>query len=313
MARKPRLYRMPVHNTTRRIAFSMAGTTQNLLACAIASVLGISCMAQGAATVPDAAALVKKSVSVNDADWAVQPKYSHIERDVDVKIGQDGKASGKQEKTYRVMIIGGSPYNQLIALNGEPLSPARRAQEEEKLKAEITRRGQESNSAKSARIQKYQKERAEEHLLMNEMVKAFRFKLSGEESVGGHACYVLDATPNPDYEPPVAKARVLTGMKGRLWIEKGSYHWAKVHAQVFEPVQFGLFVAKVRPGTQFELVQSPIADGAWLPSHFSESVNATVLGIYSIRNRSDEYYSDYHRGKAGSHGSEGAVARSSKQ
>jgi hypothetical protein len=293
----------------------MVGTTQHLRpwACAVACVLAISCLAPGAATVPDVTAIVKKSVSVNDADWAVQPQYSHIEHDVNVKIGQDGKASGKQEKTYRVMMIGGSPYNELIALNGEPLSSARRSQEEEKLKAEITKRGQESKNAKSARIQKYQKERAEEHLLMNEMVKAFRFKLSGEESVGGHACYVLDASPNPDYKPPVEKARVLTGMKGRLWIEKGSYHWAKVHAQVFEPVEFGLFVAKVRPGTQFELIQSPIADGPWLPSHFSESVNASVLGVYNIRNRSDEYYSDYRRGNAGLDVSEGPVAQSSKQ
>lgn len=287
-----------VHNTDQGELVPMLRTCQmwRLAACTGIFVLTIPLLSRGAAVEhPDAASVVRKSVSVNDGDWAAQPQYSHTERDVDVKVGQDDKASEKQQKTYRVMMIDGSPYNQLIALNGEPLAPLQKSQEAAKLKAEIARREQQSPGARSARIQKYQKERAEEHLLMNEMAKAFTFKLSGEESIGGHACYVLDAAPNPDYRPPVAKAKVLTGMKGRLWIEKDSYHWAKVHAQVFEPVEFGLFVAKVRPGTQFELVQSPVADGTWLPSHFSESVDARVLGIYSIRSRSDEYYSDYQR------------------
>ena len=291
-----------MHNTNQGDKVLMFRAVKNLRLPASAAfcVLTASWLASGAVQVPDAAFIVKRSVSVNDGDWAAQPHYSHNERDVNVKVGQDGKASEKQQKTYRVMMIDGSPYNELIALNGEPLTPPQKSQEKDKLKAEIARRQQQSQSARSTRIQKYQKERAEEHLLMNEMAKAFVFKLSGEESVGGHACYVLDATPNPDYRPPVEKARVLTGMKGRLWIEKDSYHWAKVHAQVFQPVEFGLFVAKVRPGTQFELLQSPVADGAWLPSHFSESVDARVLGIYSIRSHTDEYYSDYQLQNAAS-------------
>jgi hypothetical protein len=278
-------------------------------ACAAACVL-TSLSLSSAVSRPDAAAIVKNSVNVNDADWKAQPEYSHDERDVNVKIGQDGNVTGKQEKTYRVMMIDGSPYSKLIAVNGEPLSAAQKSQEAAKLKAEIARRGQQSKSARAARIQKYQRERAEEHLLMNEMAKAFTFKLFGEEAVGGHTCYVLDATPNPNYRPSVEKARVLTGMNGRLWIEKGSYHWAKVRAEVFKPVEFGFFVAKVRPGTEFELVQAPIADGAWLPARFSQSINARVLGFYSIRNRTDEYYSAYQRQNARSKPGQGSPGAS---
>lgn len=275
--------------------FGIARSLRILTCASVCLITSLLPLGRAATQRPNAAAIVKSSVSVNDADWRAQPAYSHDERDVNVKIGQDGKESGKQEKTYRVMMIDGSPYSKLIAVNGEPLSAAQKSQEAARLKSEIARRSQQSKSARSARIQKYQKERAEEHLLMNEMVKAFTFKLSGEETVGGHPCYVLDATPNPNYRPSVEKARVLTGMKGRLWIEKGSYHWAKVHAEVFTPVEFGFFVAKVRPGTQFELLQTPLADGAWLPSRFSQSINARVLGLYSIRNRTDEYYSAYQR------------------
>jgi hypothetical protein len=265
----------------------LAGTAFSIL------VLTSLCFAD--TKIPDPSEIIKKSVAVNDSDWKQQPNYTHQERDVNAKVGSNGNITSKEEKTYRVHMIEGSPYNELIAVNGEPLDAEQRKQEEAKLKAEITKRANESKSARASRIDNYKKERGEEHLLLHQMVEAFNFKLSGEEKIDGHECYVLDATPNPDYQPPVTKARVLTGMKGRLWIAKDTYHWVRVHAKVVKPVEFGLFIAKVRPGTEFELDQSPVDGSVWLPSHFSQSVDARVLGFYGIRTREDEYYSDYER------------------
>lgn len=240
-----------------------------------------------------AAEIVKKSVAVNDADWGQQPVYSNQEREVNAKVNADGKVSSKQEKTFRVHMINGSPYNELLAVNDQPLSAAQKQQEEAKLKAETKRRARESSGARANRVGKYKKDRAQEHLLMHEMISAFNFKLVGEANVNGHECYVLDAIPNPGYKPGMEKARVLTGMKGRLWIDKENFHWVRVHAQVVKPVDFGFFIAKVRPGTEFELDQTPINGTVWMPSHFSQSVNARVLGVYGIRNREDDYFSDY--------------------
>jgi hypothetical protein len=248
--------------------------------------------------------LIKKSVVANDSDWKALPNYSHEERDVEGKLDSSGHLRNKEGKTYRVMMIEGSPYNELIALNGEPLGRDRQQEEEAKLNAERRKRAAESQDARSTRIEKYKRERAEEHLLMQQMVAAFHFRMSREEKIDGHDCYVLDAIPNPDYRPPVSKARVLTGMKGRLWVDKQTYHWVRVHAQVVKPVEFGLFIAKVRPGTEFELNQAPLDGRIWLPAHFSESVDARVLGLYALRTHRDEYYSNYQRigSGSGSHG-----------
>jgi hypothetical protein len=81
-------------------------------------------------------------------------------------------------------------------------------------------------------------------------------------------------------------------MKGHLWIDKAEYHWVKVEAEVINPVQFGFFIAQVKPGTRFELEQSPVG-GVWLPKRFTESVNASLFGIYGMRSRQEEVYSDY--------------------
>lgn len=241
---------------------------------------------------PSVTELIKKSVAANTADWNAQPQYSHREREIKSKVDGSGHIQLGQSKTYEISMLLGSPYSRLVEIDGQPLSRQQQDEEQSKMSAEIARRRSESVSEHQARVSKYQTGRAEEHMLMQQMVQAFTFTIAGEQQVNGVNCYVLDARPNPLYNPPVEKARVLLGMKGRLWIDKEHYHWVKVQAEVVNPVPFGLFVAKVKPGTRFELEQALTGD-VWLPKHFSESVNATVFGFYGVRSKEDDLYSDY--------------------
>jgi hypothetical protein len=239
-----------------------------------------------------AAEIIRRSVATNTADWKAQPQYAHEEFDRKSKVDGSGAVHGQQSRTYEVVMIDGSPYNRLITINNEPLRANQAAQEKAKMQREILRRQNESATERAARIAKYQNGRAEEHMLMQQMTEAFSFRLAGEETVEGADCYVLEATPRPDYHPPVERARVLTGMRGRLWIDKTGYHWAKVQAEVISPVAFGLFLAQVKPGTKFELRQAPVG-GVWLPKSFTQSVNASVLGLYGYRTNEEEHYSGY--------------------
>ena len=245
-------------------------------------------------TSSSAAEIIHRSVAVNTSDWKAQPNFSFREDDTKSKIDSSGRVRPEQSKTYEVMMIEGTPYYRLIAISNEPLSRLQQQQEQKKMNAEIVRRQNESARERQARLSKYRNTRAEEHMLMQEMVAAFTFHLIGEERIEGTDCYVLDALPNPDYHASVERAKVLTGMKGRLWIDKAHYHWVRVRAEVTSPVEFGLFIAKVKPGTSFELDQAPVGD-VWLPKSFIETVNATVLGIYGMRTREEEHYSAYHQ------------------
>ena len=191
-------------------------------------------------------------------------------------------------------MIDGSPYNKLISINGKPLSSSQASGEEARLQQEVARRQRESPAARLKRIAEYQKERRQDHALFSEMVKAFDYKLDSEETVDGRRCFVLDATPKPGYQPPSRETEVLKGMRGRMWVDEQQYQWVKVHAEVFQPVRFGLFIARVNPGTEFNLEQRPVQGNLWLPSHFSMRVRARVL--FATRNSSDdETYSNYHR------------------
>lgn len=239
---------------------------------------------------PNVGDLIRRSVANNDRNWKAAPSYSFVERDVITKKGKTTR------RKYRVVMIEGSQYNVLIGENGEPLSGPRAAEEEKKLQQEIARRRSESPSARARRIGEYQMGRRQDHNLMREMVKAFDFKLAGREQVNGRDCWVLDATPHPGYVPPTRDTKVLTGMKGRMWIDASEYQWVKVHAEVFRPVAFGLFIAHVQPGTEFTLEEAPIGQGLWMPIRLVTKVHATALIIWSENSIDDETYTDYRFG-----------------
>jgi hypothetical protein len=236
---------------------------------------------------PDGQEIVRRSVAAQTADWKAAPNYSFVERDT---VAKHGAATSK---TYEVLMIDGSQYNKLIAAGGRPLSSGEQAEEDRKIQQEIQRRKQESPSARAKRVAKYQRERQQDHALMMEMAEAFSFKLAGSEKVDGHDTWVLEATPKPGYQPKTRDTKVLTGMKGKLWVDKEQYHWVKVDAEVFKPVSFYGFLAKVGPGTRFILENEPVAGGVWLPKHFAVKVNSSTLGFINHDSNNDETYRDY--------------------
>jgi hypothetical protein len=95
---------------------------------------------------------------------------------------------------------------------------------------------------------------------MQQLTEAFDFTLAGEERMGNHRVYVLDATPRAGYKPPNTETEVLTGMRGKLWIDKKTYQWVKVEAEVIHPVSIAGFLAKVEPGNRFELEKIPVGN-----------------------------------------------------
>jgi hypothetical protein len=240
----------------------------------------------GFAATPSVEEIVSRSVDATKSDWAEAPKYSFLERDVESKHENIAK-------TFRVLMIDGSPYNLVTAIGDVPLSPEEKAAEQRKLAREIEKRHNESDRERRRRIAKYDKESEHDHAMLQDMVNAFHFQLTGDAQVDGHDCWVLDAQPKPGYEPVNREGHVLRGMRGRLWIDKATYQWVKVHAEVVKPVSFYGFLAKVAPGTEFDLEQEPVTSGIWMPKAFHMKVRASALGFFSEDSNENDTYRDY--------------------
>lgn len=231
----------------------------------------------------DVTSIIQRSVAANRIDWNAAPAYNHFERD---------RADGGS-RTFEEMMIFGSPYERLVAIDDKDLSSRQRAAEQEKLDAVIARRQHESARQRSRRVAAYAKQRARDHLLMDQLTQAFNFTFLGEQKLDGFDVYVLRATPRPDYRPPNLESQILRGMEGKLWIDKNSFQWVKVEAQVIHPVSMAGFLASVEPGTRFELEKMPIAANVWLPKHFAVKSHARIL-FFDHNTVDDESYFNYH-------------------
>jgi len=234
----------------------------------------------------DVDTIIQRSVEANAADWKAAPDYDYIERD---------RQQGGGTKTHEELMILGSPYERLVAVNGKPLSREQQTQEQQKLERTMVERQKESQQERGPRIAKYEKERESDHVLMEQLTEALDFKLVGEQKLGSQEVYVLKATPHPGYEPPNNEAKVLTGMEGKLWIDKKTFQWVKVEATVIRPVSIEGFLAEVEPGTHFELEKMPLADNIWLPNHFAMKSQAKILFLFTRKSQADETYYGYHK------------------
>jgi hypothetical protein len=244
--------------------------------------------ASAAAFASSADEIVRRSVANMEANWKQAPNYSWTERDIESQHG-----SKKTEKTYEVLMIEDSQYNKLVALNGRPLTPDQEAEQERKLQQEIQKRRNESKRERARRMAKYLKERSQDHAMIKEMVEALSYKIKGETTLDGRQVWILEAEPKPGYVPKTRDAKVLSGMRGTLWIDKTAEQWVKVEAQVFKPVAFYGFLAKVGPGTRFTLEQEPISATLWMPKRFSVNVVASALGFINQNSSEEDTYRNY--------------------
>jgi hypothetical protein len=234
---------------------------------------------------PSVQEIVHRSAQAIREDWEKAPDFDFCEVD----------QNSKNAKTYLVMMVSGSPYNRLVAVNGSALSPEIQRAEAEKLATTILQRQKETPEARRKRIAQYEKERRRDQQLLEELTSAMEFRLVGSETVNSHETYVLNAEPKRSYVPKSLATKVLTGMRGRLWIDQSSYRWVKVKAEVVHPVTIEGFLARVEPGTQFELEETPVdsPSGIWLASRFAVRSRATILWLFPKSSMQDETYFHY--------------------
>ena len=234
---------------------------------------------------PDAAMIVRRSVEANLRNYEALPRFDYFK----VERRPDGTS-----RTFEEIMLFGSRYSRLTAVNGEALSQERERDEKQKLERVVKSRAGESPADRTRRVAGYQQERQRDQLLLNEMGNAFDFTMSGEQLLEGHEVYILKARPRRGYKPPNNRAKVLTGMEGTLWIEKNTFQWARVEARVMRPVSIEGFLARVEPGTRLELKHAPLSGDLWMPAHFSMKARATILFLFSKADEEDESYYGYH-------------------
>lgn len=183
----------------------------------------------------------------------------------------------------------------LIALNGKPLTPEQKQQEEARLSHLM------SDPNALAKKKKQEREDAQNtERILKALPDAFLYEYDGTEigrtGVGkqGDQLVRLKFRPNPNYDPPTHTEQVLTGMQGTMLIDATECRLARIDGTLFKQVGFGWgILGHLDKGGKFLVEQGDVGEKHWEITHMNLSFTGKVLLFKSLNIKSDENYTDF--------------------
>jgi hypothetical protein len=209
--------------------------------------------------------IVRKSVELDQADWARMKDYTWIARETD--RGLDSRGNVKSEKTdlWETVVLYGEPHRRMLERDGKPLSAEDQRKEQQKLDKAVAKLQHESPEQRARRVAEYEKEREKDREFLREVPDLFDFKLLGDQKIDGHDVWAISATPKPGYRPKHSDAKPLLKVQVKMWIDKAEYQWVRLEAETTGTISFGLFIVRLDPGAKLVFEQTRVNDEVWLP------------------------------------------------
>ena len=221
--------------------------------------------------------------------------YTYIQREEEHTLDGKGQIKSTEIHTREVLMIYGEQVERLVAKNDKPLSDKDAAKEEARIQKIIDKRKGESESDRQKRLKKEEKEHEDDRKFVSEVSDAYTFRLVGSEMVGNRDTYVIDADPRPGFQPRSKEAKLLSKVRGRIWIDKAERQWVKLDVQLLDTISFGLFLARLHKGSRILAEQTRINDEVWLPRRESAKVDARVALLKNFNIEEDVSYRDYKK------------------
>jgi hypothetical protein len=107
---------------------------------------------------------------------------------------------------------------------------------------------------------------------------------------------VLDYAPNPKFNAPTTESQALSGLRGRIWIDRNAKTIVRMTGEIFQPVNFGWgILAHIYPGGKLDLEQAVALDGRWNMTSFHEHVTVKALMVKTINVNSEVHSFDFQQ------------------
>jgi hypothetical protein len=260
---------------------------------------GSQALAQTAAL--DARDIIKQSLAAGERNAQRSRGYISRSRVVEKQIDANGSVRSEIVKGYETLAIDGVRVRKLVTKNDKPLPADEARNEDERIRKIVQERRNESSAAKAKRLDERKKNREKEHEFNREILDAFYFKTVGEETIAGRKNWVIEATPRPGYEPKEMRAKILSHLKGKVWIDQEDKLWTKVDAVGIDPFSLGFgIIAKLEQGAHLYFEQTRLEDGTWVMRQSGIRATAHVAMVKRMGIHRVSTFHDYRKVPSGS-------------
>ena len=209
--------------------------------------------------------LVRRSIAQDQLDWVRMQDYVWQAQSVERHFDSHGKVTSTKQEKWETLILDGDAHRRMLERDGKPLSPDEQRAEQKKLDEIADKLNSETPQEKQRRLEQNEKQRKREFAFLSEIPDLFDLRLDGESTIDGHPVWVVSGAPRPGAQAKSRDAKMLLKIRGRMWIDKTTYQWAKVEGETTGTISWGLFLARLNPGAKLTFEQSEIGPGLWLP------------------------------------------------
>ena len=248
---------------------------------------------------PDPYELVRCSLRADDRNWERLPEYEWVEWVRKVDFDKHGRPKKTDVKAFQVLQIEGTPYRRLISRFDKPLSPEEEESERIKLERAIAERKAETPKQRARRIREYQKRTRRIRDALHEITEAFVFEMAGEDEAEGRPVWVIQARPRRGYRPRTSRAKLFTGLEGRLYIDKETCNWVRAEAELVKDLWFGLFLVHMSRGGTVLVENAPVDGDFWAPVRLQYRVKLRIGFFKLLHFEQDIRYRNYHKAGVG--------------
>ena len=111
----------------------------------------------------------------------------------------------------------------------------------------------------------------------------------------GRPVWVVSGAPRPGAKAKSRDAKMLLKVRGRMWIDKATYQWARVEAETTDTISWGLFLARLNAGAKMIFEQTEVNSELWLPKRLLLTGSGRVGLIKRLAQDQEIQWSNYKR------------------
>jgi hypothetical protein len=251
--------------------------------------------AAAAALAQDPREIVRRSIAQDQLDWMRMKDYTWQAQSVERHFDSHGKVQSTKREKWETLILYGQPQRRMLEKDGSPLSPQELRNEDKKLDEASRKLSSESPSQKLHRLEESNKLRKREFAFLSEIPELFDLRLEGESTLSGRRVWIVSGAPRPGAQARSRDARMLLKVRGRLWIDQLTFQWAKAEAQTTGTISWGVFLARLDPGSWLTFEQTQVNNEIWLPKRLYMTGSGRLGLIKRLSQDEEIQWSDYRK------------------
>ena len=159
----------------------------------------------------------------------------------------------------------------LLAVNGQPLSPADEQHEQARLSDLLGNPGKQRHRKLAEDA-----DAGRALLVLRALPTAFTYQYAGEDAMGSVEKFTF--RPNPDFSPPNLETQVLTQMAGEICIDPAHERVTHLKGSLQQSVDFGWgILGRLNKGGWIVIDQADVGAGLWRTVHFQMQMSGRVV------------------------------------